>query len=177
MHAIHSIHTRLGSGLSVMLPTGAVIILAGFAVVAPSLRRTPPPVNSAADTTHRFPLEISPDSLSFGELEQGQLGMATIDVYNPTGREWNVERIGTSCPCVTIAPQSTQIGPGDKKTLGVQLNPSDDPDFVGSLSVDVIGYAASGGIAFRTRVDVEIRAKAGDRISSWRGVSPKDAQP
>jgi len=73
-----------------------------------------------------------------------------------------VAMVETSCPCLNVAEQSTNIGPGQAAELTVKFDPTDDPDFRGGLSIDVIGRDPRGGIVFRTRAQIDVRVQAGE---------------
>jgi hypothetical protein len=54
---------------------------------------------------------------------------------------------------------SFTVGPGESAEVRVAFDPSREPDFRGGLSIDVVGYGSMGAIAFRTRVDLDVRAE------------------
>ena len=88
----------------------------------------------------------------------------------------SIERIETSCPCLTITPGSFRIGPGEKKGAAVEFDPSAEPDFRGGLSIDVTGYAA-GGVAFHTLVRLEVKREPLDEIGDLVPSPNEEARP
>ncbi len=66
-----------------------------------------------------------------------------------------VQRIETSCPCLTIEPRSLTVGSGEKQVLGLAFDPSGDLDFRGGLAIEVTGFAG-GAVAFQTLVKLEV---------------------
>ena len=156
MHATQCACTRPRSLPWVVLPAGAAVILTALAVVLPSRNPNPPPLNSAPVATYRLPFEIIPDSIDFGILRLGELAHAFLTLRNTQEDSVMVQRIETSCPCIGATPMPMRIGPGRTEQLNVVFNPSFDPDFEGALSVEVTGHLASGQLAFRTSVRLEI---------------------
>lgn len=110
----------------------------------------------------RFPLEISPDPILLGTLFPGRSAIAKLTVRNSGSRPVIVESIETSCPCLNVAKQWARLGPRQTADLTVRFDPADEPDFRGCLSIDVIGREPGGEIAFRTRVEVEVRDHPGE---------------
>ena len=121
---------------------------------------TPPPLNSASSSHKHFSLEISPDPVSLGVVGSGQKVGASLILTNPGIQPVMVERLETSCPCLTIIPSSIRIGPGDMTTLAVTFDSFSEPGFRGGLSIDIIGHGPSRAILFKTHVNVEVRAES-----------------
>jgi hypothetical protein len=113
-------------------------------------------LNSAAAATHRFPLEISPDSIDFGILPPGEAAEACLTVRNTQDDSVVLERIQTSCPCIEATPAPTRIGPRQAEKLKVIFNASRDGDVGGPLSVELTGHLADGRIGFRALVRLQI---------------------
>ncbi len=67
-----------------------------------------------------------------------------------------MQRIETSCPCLTTTPGPIWIGRGECKVLAVEFDPSQESDFRGSLAIDVTGYDGDA-VAFHTLVELEVR--------------------
>jgi len=123
---------------------------------SPSTHTPHPTIES---TRARFPLEISPDPVDLGVLPPGRSAQATISLRNPGPRPVSVERIETSCPCIRAEPASFKVGPGELAELVTRFDPSDDPDFRGGLSIEVVGRSPRDFVLFRARVDLEIRVQ------------------
>jgi len=122
----------------------------------------PPPLKLASSTGPRFPLEISPDPISLGILDPGRSAVAKLTLRNSGSHPVIVAWVETSCPCLSVAEQTTDIGPGQAADLTLKFDPTNDPDFRGGLSIDVIGRDPPGGIVFRTRAQIEVRAQPGE---------------
>ncbi|MGC8643870.1 MAG: DUF1573 domain-containing protein [Isosphaeraceae bacterium] len=80
----------------------------------------------------------------------------SLALKNQSARPLAVERIETSCPCLTVGPMAVRVEPGRVVQLTAVLDPSEEPDFRGPLSVSVVGRGG-GRYLFRTWVDVEVR--------------------
>jgi hypothetical protein len=141
------------------LPVGFVLIVAGL--VAARSSRLESIRRPSTDTL--FPLESSPNPLLLGSLRPGHAASGEISLRNPAREPITIERIETSCPCLSIAPALLEIGPGRSATLIVRFNPAEDPDFRGSLSIEVTGLGTDGAVVFRTHVRLTV---AGERAIS-----------
>ena len=87
-----------------------------------------------------------------------------------------VARVGTSCPCLNVADQSINIGPGEAADLTVKFDSVHDPDFRGGLSIDVIGRGPAGGIVIGTRVDLDVRAQPAKPVDRELAVLVSDLE-
>lgn len=97
-----------------------------------------------------------PESLSLGTLHPGQSGEISFLARNLQSEPINVDRIDTSCPCMRIEPRSLNFGPAQSKLIRVSFDTSEDPNFRGSLEVDVIGRGLTGHPVFSTKIEVSI---------------------
>jgi Protein of unknown function (DUF1573) len=86
------------------------------------------------------PIEISPDPVEFGVVDEGQVSNAVLSLTNRGSRELVIDRVETSCPCLTITPGRLRIAPSERKVVAVVFDPSGEPDFHGRLSIDISGY-------------------------------------
>jgi len=137
----------------------------------PPVLHPPPPSSNRAGGAD-FPLETSPEPVSLGVLSRGQKAVASFAITNRSERAFAIDRVVTSCPCLVVKPPATVIGPLETKTVAVEFDPTDEPDFVGGLSIDVTGYA-HGAIAFRTRANLEVTAeRGGDLVTSHEEARP-----
>jgi hypothetical protein len=155
-------------------PRGRLVFLAAFpglagiaavslAVLGSAAPNHIPPLSKLTSTAGpQLPLKISPDPISLGTLDPGRSAVAKLTLRNSGSDPVIVARVETSCPCLTVAEQSTEIGPGQAADLTMEFDPADDPDFRGGLSIDVIGRDPLGGIVFRTRAQIEVRAQPGE---------------
>jgi Protein of unknown function (DUF1573) len=138
----------------------AAAILALLAATAAN--RTPPPFSKLTTVAAQlFPLEVTPDPISLGTLEPGRSAVAKLTLRNSTSHPVLVSRVQTSCHCLNVAGQPTHIGSGQVADLTVKFDPTDDPDFRGGLSVDVLGHDPTGELVFQTRVRLEVRVQPG----------------
>jgi hypothetical protein len=131
----------------------------------------------ASPAGSRFLLDCYPDPVSLGVLSSGQKSRTDFTLVNRTSQPLTIERIETSCPCLTTALASTSIGPGEKKVLSLEFDSSAEPDFHGGLSMDVTGFS-SGVMAFHLLADVEIRAASTEHdIRELVPVPSQEAHP
>ena len=107
-----------------------------------------------------YPLENKPELVLLGTLAAGQHAEATITLLNPSRDAVQIDRVETSCPCLSAEPTKFKVGPGESAEVRLAFDPSQEPDFRGGLSIEVIGYGAMAKIAFRTRVNLDVHAEA-----------------
>lgn len=120
-----------------------------------SPRSAPPQFDSSAASAPS--LIVSPDPIALGTLAPGESARSTVTLRNPTSEAVSVERIETSCPCILVSPTSIVVGSGESSALTIEFDPTDEPEFRGGLSVNVVGKEATGRVALRGRVEVEVR--------------------
>ena len=144
--------------------------LAGIAVFCISLigsaspNHTPPLTNLASSARRHFPLEISPDPVRLGVVIQGHDARAHLTIFNRGSQPVSLDLIETTCPCLTIAPASIALPPGESKTLTIQFNSSAEPDFLGTLLMDVTGHAR-GQLLFETQVKLRVVPASSNSIN------------
>jgi len=63
---------------------------------------------------------------------------------------------------VTLGPVPFRVETGRSASLWVAFDPSHEPDFRGSLCVEVVGRDTTGVAVFRTTVDLTVRADDGN---------------
>ena len=107
---------------------------------------------------------------------RGQKARAVLTLVNHGSQAVAIERIETSCPCMTITPASILIEVGEKKLLTVEFDSSTELDFHGGLSIEVTGYA-SVGIAFHALANLEIRAESREEVRELAPSVNEERQP
>jgi Protein of unknown function (DUF1573) len=117
-----------------------------------------------------FSLEISPDRIELGVVNNGQVSKAALKLTNRGSRVLLIDRLETGCPCLLITPEQLRIGPSESEVVAVTFDPSGEPDFHGRLSIDISGYS-TGKLAFRTVGQVEVRKE----VDSPAARSPEPA--
>jgi hypothetical protein len=98
-------------------------------------------------------------TLSLGVIDHGQAAEAVLTLENPRKSAVEVSRIETTCPCLRVTPDSIRVGPRTGGSVTVRFDTSEEPDFSGGLSIDVIGRGLDEAIIFRTKVDLVVRAQ------------------
>ncbi len=142
----------------VAVPFVATSVSALFALLGSSpANHTPPPSPLTRLASQHFSLEISPDPVDLGVVGGVESLERTVSLRNAQSGSLTLERVETSCPCVSVSALPLRIGRGEAGTLRVRFDPSSDPDFEGPLCVQLTGFLAGGEIAFRT--EVRLRAE------------------
>lgn len=121
----------------------------------------PPPLESTSPAQAHSRLAISPDPIVLDVADGEALAEASLNVRNLLGESVTIERIETSCPCISIDGTPIRLDPNEATDLNVALDPSDDLDFEGRLSVRVTGYLNDGRIGFQSRVNIEASSREG----------------
>lgn len=140
------------------LPGLAAILacLAGFGTLQslsnPLIQSPPPPSIASA-----LVLIVRPDPIMLGILDPGQDIEERITLSNPQTEAVVVERIATSCPCLSLSPSSLRVEPQSAAQVILRFDPAAEPDFRGELSVELTGYGTDEERIFQTRVDLEVR--------------------
>ena len=144
-------------GFTGLLSTGLIALIAvAWLISAKSTNRSqvPPPVPGD------LPLR-SPDPIRLGRLLPGVRVERKISLINRFPLLVRIDRIESTCPCVRVSPVPMEIGGLGRSELAVIFDPSEEPDFRGTLSVDLRGVGKSGEVLFRLTVDVTVADEAG----------------
>jgi hypothetical protein len=114
-------------------------------------------------------LSVHPDPNPLGELTAGQTTRRAAMLRNQGAGPITVERVESSCPCVRVAALPLTVGAGEAAPMTVEFDPSEEPEFHGRLSVDLVGREPGGSVVFRTSVTLRVRPGA---TGSTKAVSP-----
>jgi hypothetical protein len=145
----------LGKTLRRAASVGSVLFLFIFIIFAFIFTRD----NRQLGTIPRHsnpPVLLDPDPIELGDLEPGRSAEAKLSLRNRGSETVVLERIETSCPCVSVSPASLRLHPGGAAELRVHFDPTDEPEFRGGLSVTLVGWGRPGAILFRTHVNVAV---------------------
>jgi len=154
MRASAVVYIRRHARLLAMFSAGT-LLSAAFAVATPLLNGNPDPEDVTRPERGRFPFEISPDPIELGVVRKGEKAQGAFSLFNPGSELLTIERIETSCPCLTVGPAPIRLRPGERTVLAASFDSSGDPDFAGRLSVDITAYIRAK-VAFRTLAKIEI---------------------
>jgi hypothetical protein len=147
----------------VATPT-AMALIASLASLAASKPKSVVPRLSAESERSAapwLPLEIRPDPVVLGAIPAHQTAQISIGVENLRTVPVILERVETSCPCITVGDLPASLEPEGATDLRVTFDPTHEPDFVGALAVQVVGYLSDGQVGFRTRVKLEVGRRGG----------------
>lgn len=171
------------SFLATLATLPPVCILAAFAIssgrvsssgAAPS---APPPLRTSLNSqSDHLVLVLTPDRLSLGIVAADKKSQGILRVTNHGKDSAAVNRIETSCPCLTVTPSSMRLAPGETNTLTVAFDPSAEPDFRGGLAIDVTGYDG-GGPVFRTRTTLTVVSHLEEGQASGERGYPREREP
>ena len=137
-----------------LLLLGVGFACAAGAALSPSAQ-APPPARPAISG-----LIVEPRAIRLGTIAPGRTAQASATLRNPGTEAIEVAHFDASCPCVRVTPDRLRIAPGQSAMIGLTFDPADEPDFRGSLAVEVIGRSPDGSAVARGIVRVEVKSSA-----------------
>ena len=139
----------------ILVPTGSAIAIVASLALILSAQSPPPPLSSAKSAATS--LIAGPEPVMLGTLEPGRKARFEATLTNPRPMPVVVDRFETSCPCIRATAENRVIGPGETTGLTIEFDPSHEPGFRGSLTVEYVGKSPEGLTVVRGRVDLEVR--------------------
>jgi hypothetical protein len=107
-------------------------------------------------------LVVEAPPLTLGALSPGESAQAALRVRNGGSDTVRIERVETSCPCVSVNPSRATVKPGCTAELTVAFDAEHSPDFRGPLRVAVLGRGPDDRVAFQTAVDLSVESGTQD---------------
>jgi hypothetical protein len=139
--------------------SGVIPLLIFQAACAPQPSESALPLAHSVVTVDPVGVILDPDPINLGVLKPGQSVEVTLTLQNPRSAEaLTVERVETSCSCVSVSPLPTRLESGESDSLAVKFDASKEPDFRGRLSVKLTGLGANESTLFETRLNVEVQS-------------------
>lgn len=138
-----------------VIPTVAILLLS----CEKSERLPPAPQrnSSVTEVDAKTPLSVKPDPVTLGVIPTGEKARATLLIINPGSERLELTNVRTTCPCVGLEGLPVSIEPGKSVELRVTFDPTEEPNFRGTLEVGLIGLGATGGKLFQTKVNLTIK--------------------
>ncbi len=112
------------------------------------------PVNDSHDLSTG--LIIEPKVIRFGTDEEGRRVVSELRLSNKSEFSFNISKIETSCPCLTVEPLSVDIAPHRAARLLVIFDSSSEPGFRGNLSIDIVGKSIEGESVFSAKAEITV---------------------
>ena len=113
----------------------ACLVLTPMAGCSSNPESTRASVNSSArPKTESSPIQATID---LGVIYQGESAGTNRWVQNQSDKSIRIEKIETSCECVSLKFSKDEISPGEKILAQVSYNGEKEPDFVGALQIQV----------------------------------------
>jgi hypothetical protein len=101
-------------------------------------------------------LQPSSIEIDLGEVRPGGQKNAIFRLANNGTTEIEIARIRTSCACLRVELTKTTVRPSEPIEAKVLLDLRVEPDFTGSLGVDVEGFGPAGEKLFAVLVLVAV---------------------
>ena len=111
-----------------------------------------------AAETAALPVAISPALIDLGTIAQGQKRQFTVILRNRLDKPVKIERADASCPCVELIPIKVELAPFEDLAVQLAFDLGNDKDFVGSLVIEIRGWAGSGEALFAGEIKVHVVA-------------------
>jgi hypothetical protein len=103
-----------------------------------------------------FVLGVEPSIIKLGNLVPGQDSSRVVLVRNRTSAPVTIDRLETSCPCISAKATPSRVESGGLALVTVKYDSAEDPEFTGTLAVECSGLSSSGELLFRFRVDLTV---------------------
>ena len=110
-------------------------------------------------TANHSLLTPSSQTIDLGIVPQAGREQETFSLTNPTAEPVQIARIESSCDCLEIRLLATEVPPAGKVLAQARLDLSKEPEFIGSLAIQVNGLTGSGVVAFSIVINVSVRPR------------------
>jgi len=94
--------------------------------------------------------------LDLGHIAPGQRCSFALMLRNPHDEPVEVASIHASCPCLKYHEDSWIISPGEEKSMNLAIDLGAEPEFVGTLLVEIDGRTPAGNTAFTGQVRAQV---------------------
>lgn len=104
-----------------------------------------------------YPIEVTPILLPLGEVARGGFARGSFLLSNRSAISVSVAQINTSCACVRVILPDQMIPSGQEMKGELVVNLSQEPEFAGNLTLEVVGNMPDGRPAFRMRAEAKVK--------------------
>lgn len=136
------------------------LLLIGFTLLG-CMGPTPPPARQPggnASTPSGLPLQTT---IELGVVKQGESARLSVWVTNKSKQAVDAATLKTSCECLSINVSPQQIEAGKRALVNAHYDGAKEPDFVGSLHIEVEVLDPAGKKIGEITVPVEVIKAAG----------------
>jgi len=138
-----------------LVPIVIAATIASGAVITRSLRKADPAIPYFA--------------LDLGKIQPAQAAEARLVVKNPHSAPIAVERVASSCDCLSLRPGRFTIPAGGECLVLVLYRPEPGDRFSGELGMSISGIDRDGAIVLQGKVSVAVRTQDGSSSVATRG--------
>lgn len=106
------------------------------------------------------PVSVEPAELKLGSVAPG--GAARGKLYlqlGPSLDSCQIEEITSSCSCIKIVPTRLMLRRGAIGQVEIEYSGNEEPEFRGTLNIEIEGYDAARVSKFRTKVQIKVENK------------------
>lgn len=133
-----------------MIPSAILTLFLGGCTTS----ATPPPAAApAASPTSSLPVKAK---LDLGVAFQGESARLNAWIKNQSDHEIQMTRIEKSCECLEVTLSRTKLAAGERALVRLHYDGAKEPDFLGSLLIDVQLNDDSGNKVGQIDVPIEV---------------------
>lgn len=136
------------------------LLLIGFTLLG-CMGPTPPPAprsNGASAISSGLPLQAT---IELGVVKQGESARLSVWVTNKGKQTIEAATLKSSCECLSIDVSPQQIEAGQRSLVNAHYDGTKEPDFVGSLHIEVEVLDPAGKKVGEFTVPIEVIKAAG----------------
>lgn len=115
---------------------------------------TPPAIRYAI--AQQCNLVIDPELLSLGNSTSGHVITVKLKIRNLHFDPITIDRVKTSCPCLMVKSLPVRLSACESVSIEVVFDPNIEPDFRGSLDIELDGLDPAGNLLFQSRAKVVV---------------------
>lgn len=118
--------------------------------------RTPAQQSEKADNTKKqsaYPIQAQID---LGVLIQGESAVTHRWIKNSSEKPVTIAKVDKSCDCVDLVPAESEIAPNQRALAKITYDGAKEPDFVGSLQVELKLLESDGTQIGLVQIPIEV---------------------
>jgi len=112
------------------------------------------PAESVLTSKENLPLVFR--EVTLGVIPRAGSRETVTRLTNPTNRTIRWSKLRTSCGCLSVVSSTNVIAPREDAFAKICLDVGEEPEFVGSLALEVTAVGSDGADAFRFDVRAEV---------------------
>lgn len=115
-----------------------------------------PQQSEKADTTKKQPAYPIHTQVDLGVLIQGESAVTHRWIKNTSEKPVTIAKVDKSCDCVDLVPAESEIAPNQRVLAKITYDGAKEPDFVGSLQVELKLLDGDGTQVGLVQIPIEV---------------------